>query len=134
VEPEPEVTDEGPAEEVWAPGAARRVGESLPRVALAGEGGAPALVIRANGDPAGRADAVADALLKVVACDRAGGGPGFARDRSREVAQPGAFVLILVPAGPAGPEAEARLRAIAEQVAAEQVTAPGVSVEVIPAA
>jgi hypothetical protein len=103
-----------------------RVCESLPPVVLVMEEVPPALVLQLNGDPATRAEIVADALLKAVAHDRAAGGSGFTRDRSREVPQPGTFTLVLVPNGPIGPDTEPRLREVAAKVAA-----PGVSVEVM---
>jgi hypothetical protein len=106
-----------------------RVGQSLPPVTAVMEEVAPALVLRMNGDPAARADAVADVVLEVVAHDRATGGAGFVRDRSREPAQSDTFTLVLSPIGPVGPETEARLREVAKLVASSVVSA-----DVIPAA
>jgi hypothetical protein len=124
-----EETDRGSSDEVWTSGRFDRVGESLAPVTLVAEEVSPALVLRTNGDPAARADAVVDALLKAVAHDRAAGGTGFTRDRSRERAHPGVFTLVLSPNGPLGPDTEARLREVARLVAS-----PTVSADVIPAA
>ncbi|HVL11646.1 MAG TPA: hypothetical protein VM529_03725 [Gemmata sp.] len=105
-----------------------RICESLPPVTLEmfPLSARPVLVLRVA-DPA--PEAVADVLLKVVNADWAAGGSGLTRDHTREAPQPGVVTLALIPDGPAGHEAEERLRELARRVASPTVTAT-----VIPAA